>query len=454
MTTTDKSRADALTEAVTHTIDTIGRQLDLIAERAPGNILDKVPVVRSLTAHKKRLEKALAAVEQHEAAPADDDSLTLSGAQLLEALEFIAPDRDAEQLESKVTIQRGTGHTGHGMYCWSTEYPEEGAILLDGTAIAQPAPSAPLEGTGNGADGRALYERLHTLMPEWYPDAWDDLLPKYRDAYATAALSRAPRTDVAGGVPRLDDADIDVIAESMPGGLGSFMKQWGWRQFARAVEDEVRLLIPSADAAAAPADAQAAEPVAYVCSASNDFAPIVRDKGAAQRLSDAHGDGKIVPLYAAPQPPAQADAREGLTAAVRATIMDAARSLSLRADELKESNTAIDGTWCDADEKAAYDTEVRLIERLRAHLAAHPGQPEPLAEVTGWQPIETAPKDGTEVMLLFDDEVELLGKTRPRVRAASWFDDWTIPYRRDNPPTHWMPLPAAPIDGAPAADDQ
>ncbi|AXK63746.1 hypothetical protein CN645_30460 [Burkholderia sp. IDO3] len=25
----------------------------------------------------------------------------------------------------------------------------------------------------------------------------------------------------------------------MPGGLDSFMKQWGWRQFARAVEDEV-----------------------------------------------------------------------------------------------------------------------------------------------------------------------------------------------------------------------
>ncbi|WP_206141828.1 hypothetical protein [Burkholderia sp. Ac-20384] len=38
---------------------------------------------------------------------------------------------------------------------------------------------------------------------------------------------------------RLDDEDIDAIAESMPGGLPSFMKQWGWRQFARAVEDEV-----------------------------------------------------------------------------------------------------------------------------------------------------------------------------------------------------------------------
>lgn len=62
-----------------------------------------------------------------------------------------------------------------------------------------------------------------------------------------------------------------------------------------------------------PNHAPAAEAVAYVCSASNDFAPIVRDKDSAQRLSDAHGDGKIVPLYAAPQP-AQADAQEGLTA--------------------------------------------------------------------------------------------------------------------------------------------
>ncbi|MDN8078328.1 Lar family restriction alleviation protein [Burkholderia multivorans] len=82
-------------------------------------------------------------------------------------------------------------------------------------------------------------------------------------------------------------------------------------------------------------------------------------------------------LAAAPQPPAQADARVGLTDDLRTVLQDAARSLSLRADELRESNTAIDGTWCDADEKAAYDAEVRLIERLRALLAAHPGQSEP-----------------------------------------------------------------------------
>ncbi|MCA8249145.1 hypothetical protein LGN12_18460 [Burkholderia multivorans] len=82
-------------------------------------------------------------------------------------------------------------------------------------------------------------------------------------------------------------------------------------------------------------------------------------------------------IAAAPQPPAQANAREGLTDEQRAVMQDAARSLSVRADELKEYNTSIDGEWCDADEKAAYDAEVRLVERLRAILATHPGQPEP-----------------------------------------------------------------------------
>lgn len=244
MKTTDNSRADALTEAVTHTIDTIGRQLDLIAERAPGNILDKVPVVRSLTAHKRRLEKALATVEQHDAAPAGD---------VARNVEHTTPQVEALQRAIKNAYIKPE-HEEIGREYFGLGFMAGARAVTDAPSIAQPAPSAPLEGTGNGADERALYERLHTLMPEWYPDAWDDLPPKYRDAYATAALSRAPRTEVAGAVPRLDDADIDVIAESMPGGLGSFMKQWGWRQFARAVEDEVRLLIPSADAAAAPAD--------------------------------------------------------------------------------------------------------------------------------------------------------------------------------------------------------
>ncbi|WNC91063.1 hypothetical protein RI103_06845 [Paraburkholderia sp. FT54] len=59
---------------------------------------------------------------------------------------------------------------------------------------------------------------------------------------------------------------------------------------------------------------------------------------------------------ASPQP-AQTD---------RLLIWDAICSLSMRADELKASNTSPDGTWCDADEEATYDAEVTLIEQLRA----------------------------------------------------------------------------------------
>lgn len=49
----------ALMDVIEHTAKVIGRQLNLIAERAPGDFLDKRPVVLSLSMHKQRLEKAL-----------------------------------------------------------------------------------------------------------------------------------------------------------------------------------------------------------------------------------------------------------------------------------------------------------------------------------------------------------------------------------------------------------
>ena len=33
----------------------------------------------------------------------------------------------------------------------------------------------------------------------------------------------------------MTDEEIDEIANSMEGGLDGFLKQWGWRQFARAI---------------------------------------------------------------------------------------------------------------------------------------------------------------------------------------------------------------------------
>ena len=58
------------------------------------------------------------------------------------------------------------------------------------------------------------------------------------------------------------------------------------------------------------------------------------------------------------------------------------------------------------------------------------------AEAVQWQPIETAPKDGTEVLLTD-------GKTYKRVgnwarRMECWSVDVLPPVKM---PTHWMPLP-------------
>ncbi|AWD90816.1 hypothetical protein HOT12_gp34 [Burkholderia phage vB_BmuP_KL4] len=69
-----------------------------------------------------------------------------------------------------------------------------------------------------------------------------------------------------------------------------------------------------------------------------------------------------------------------LTAAERATIMDACQSISRSADALKDCHT-VDGDWGDdVDAKAFYDAELNLLARLTALLATQ--QPEPRAEVT------------------------------------------------------------------------
>jgi len=80
-----------------------------------------------------------------------------------------------------------------------------------------------------------------------------------------------------------------------------------------------------------------------------------------------------------------------------------------------------------------------------------------------WLPIETAPKDGTEILLYRGDGGVLLGRwiapdaflTESELSALvlggvdtdeeDWFGaDFVSGYRFDEPPTHWMPLPAPP----------
>lgn len=70
-------------------------------------------------------------------------------------------------------------------------------------------------------------------------------------------------------------------------------------------------------------------------------------------------------------------------------------------------------------------TVAAFIEQLRHDLDA-----------IDWRPIDTAPRDGTMVLLHRPDGVMLVGAFN--TRAGVWV------HIKDPTPTHWMPLPEPP----------
>jgi hypothetical protein len=62
-----------------------------------------------------------------------------------------------------------------------------------------------------------------------------------------------------------------------------------------------------------------------------------------------------------------------------------------------------------------------------------------------WQPIDTAPKDGTWIWCV---EADIACKTNPTQYAMRWCDQrnagWYDDYNGQCDPTHWMPLPEPP----------
>ena len=66
-----------------------------------------------------------------------------------------------------------------------------------------------------------------------------------------------------------------------------------------------------------------------------------------------------------------------------------------------------------------------------------------------WQPISTAPRDGTNILIFEADE-----GTEGTVRIARWRDD-TIPTGwtgSEHAPSHWLPLPLPPSTSKPASN--
>lgn len=92
--------------------------------------------------------------------------------------------------------------------------------------------------------------------------------------------------------------------------------------------------------------------------------------------------------------------------------------------------------------RAGYDAARLEIESLRGK---------------GWQPISTAPKNGTAVLVYpptwagrgcsmaqYESD-RYAAKPRPYWSRDDAFGK--IGYSRNKPPTHWMPLPAGPAEG-------
>ncbi len=77
-------------------------------------------------------------------------------------------------------------------------------------------------------------------------------------------------------------------------------------------------------------------------------------------------------------------------------------------------------------------TEKTLLREAASRLQA------PAVAEDGWQPIETAPKDTTEVIVLVRPKVIRLGwYFKPSSRTEGWCDESS----RRIIPTHWVPMP-------------
>lgn len=78
-------------------------------------------------------------------------------------------------------------------------------------------------------------------------------------------------------------------------------------------------------------------------------------------------------------------------------------------------------------------------------------------EGQAWQPIETAPKDGKE-FLAYPCDVSDMGVIRwdcdPEDESGQCWRGQDNERIENDPPTHWMPLPAAPLRQARDAEEE
>lgn len=105
--------------------------------------------------------------------------------------------------------------------------------------------------------------------------------------------------------------------------------------------------------------------------------------------------------------------------------------------------------------KIAFDSYEDTIKELEQQLAVYKKSEESFNKLMVWQPIESAPKDGTEIDLYFDKGT---GNEGFRIADCAWSGDgWCSGNVTDSHgfeqrldsynPTQWRPLPKPPKDG-------
>jgi len=174
--------------------------------------------------------------------------------------------------------------------------------------------------------------------------------------------------------------------------------------------------------------------------------------------------------------PTRDEARERLAAAVKARMAVAkADARHRRCDPEREfAGATVSGLRLN-------DLRALLSDQPRPSVSEDQGASRDLAltdgvALDGWQPIETAPRDGTEILIAIGSDyigsafyaVVAIGSDY--IGSAFYADDDSDPYPwkffdrngikplangiRDDRmgPTHWMPLPAPPSSAKPAPD--
>lgn len=97
-------------------------------------------------------------------------------------------------------------------------------------------------------------------------------------------------------------------------------------------------------------------------------------------------------------------------------------------------------------DRCAAEAALARVEALEAEIAT-------LRAERQWQPIGTAPKDGTDVLVYAkESDDDDYGQFVARWSASAWWGPSWVAYEHRSETqylyvTHWMPLPAAPAEG-------